>query len=92
MGVDTDYYGFRDDEDGLLLKLEAQAEAKVREEAIADWNRKAIERYGSLANAPVPERTADAEFKSHVYVPTEDDIEKMLLEKRKEELLARYVG
>jgi pre-mRNA-splicing factor ISY1 len=28
--IDADYYGFRDDEDGILGKLEAQAEKKMR--------------------------------------------------------------
>lgn len=27
-GVDADYYGYRDDEDGLLLTVEAEAEKK----------------------------------------------------------------
>jgi pre-mRNA-splicing factor ISY1 len=29
-GIDHDYYGFRDEEDGLLLKVEAAAEKKMR--------------------------------------------------------------
>lgn len=29
--IDGDYYGFRDEEDGLLLKAEAKAEAYLRE-------------------------------------------------------------
>lgn len=27
-GIDSDYYGFRDDEDGLLEKLESEVESK----------------------------------------------------------------
>ena len=29
-GIDHDYYGFRDEEDGVLLKVEAAAEKKMR--------------------------------------------------------------
>eukprot|EP01128_Nolandella_sp_AFSM9_P001029 TRINITY_DN11140_c0_g1_i1.p1 TRINITY_DN11140_c0_g1~~TRINITY_DN11140_c0_g1_i1.p1 ORF type:complete len:282 (+),score=87.60 TRINITY_DN11140_c0_g1_i1:98-847(+) len=94
IGVDGDYYGFRDDEDGLLEKVEAIAEERLREGAIAEWNKKAIERYGSLALAPVPEKIAKgdpAAYKSHVYVPSTEEVERILLQKRKEDLVARYV-
>lgn len=91
LGVDTDYYGFRDDEDGILEKAERIAQDKVREDAIVEWNREAIKIYGSLAAAPVPKKASDATFKSHVYVPTADEVERMLLQKRKEDLVARYV-
>lgn len=30
--IDADYYGFRDDEDGILQRLEVQAEKKMRTE------------------------------------------------------------
>ena len=29
-GIDPDYYGFRDEEDGVLLKVEKQAEEHMR--------------------------------------------------------------
>jgi len=101
-GIDTDYYGFRDDEDGLLERLEAETSKKVREEMIADWNRQAIEKYGSLDKAPVPKKrklndnssvpSDDDLLKSHVELPSAEDIEKTLLQRRKEELMKRYVG
>jgi hypothetical protein len=31
-GIDQDYYGFRDEEDGVLLRVEAAAEKKMRAE------------------------------------------------------------
>jgi len=78
----------------------------AREASIADWNRAAIEKYGSLDAAPVPKRRKlneagksaaggsldDLALKSHVELPSADDIEKTLLQRRKEELLKRYVG
>lgn len=33
--IDADYYGFRDEEDGVLEKVEAQAEALLREQVLA---------------------------------------------------------
>ena len=30
--IDADYYGFRDEEDGLLVQLEQDAEVKLRAE------------------------------------------------------------
>jgi pre-mRNA-splicing factor ISY1 len=37
--IDADYYGYRDDEDGVLVKLERVAEAEAREKAIREWQR-----------------------------------------------------
>jgi hypothetical protein len=37
--IDADYYGYRDDEDGVLEKLERVAEAEAREKAIREWQR-----------------------------------------------------
>ena len=33
--IDADYYGFRDEEDGVLVQVEAEAEAKLRAEVRA---------------------------------------------------------
>jgi len=35
--INADYYGYRDDEDGLLQKLEMAAEKKVRQQLIQQW-------------------------------------------------------
>lgn len=35
--IDADYYGYRDDEDGDLAELEAEAEVKSRREAVEEW-------------------------------------------------------
>lgn len=37
--IDADYYGYRDDEDGILVRLEAEAEKAAREAAIREWER-----------------------------------------------------
>ncbi|KAK3921886.1 Pre-mRNA-splicing factor ISY1-like protein [Frankliniella fusca] len=38
--IDADYYGYRDDDDGLLLPLEEIAEKKAREKAVSEWKAK----------------------------------------------------
>eukprot|EP00210_Caulerpa_lentillifera_P008692 g8291.t1 len=35
--IDGDYYGFRDEEDGVLLSVETEAEDKLRAKAVSDW-------------------------------------------------------
>ncbi|KAG0579358.1 hypothetical protein M758_4G094000 [Ceratodon purpureus] len=37
--IDMDYYGFRDDEDGVLENLERDAEKEMRAKAIEEWGR-----------------------------------------------------
>jgi pre-mRNA-splicing factor ISY1 len=35
--IDADYYGFRDEEDGILLKEEEEAEKALVAAAVLDW-------------------------------------------------------
>eukprot|EP01114_Cavostelium_apophysatum_P016682 TRINITY_DN4798_c0_g1_i1.p1 TRINITY_DN4798_c0_g1~~TRINITY_DN4798_c0_g1_i1.p1 ORF type:complete len:252 (+),score=45.60 TRINITY_DN4798_c0_g1_i1:41-757(+) len=38
-GIDADYYGYRDDEDGLLEKIESEAEKKAQAKLLANWGK-----------------------------------------------------
>lgn len=38
--IDADYYGYRDDDDGILLPLEDKAEKTAIADAIAEWKSK----------------------------------------------------
>lgn len=38
--IDADYYGYRDDDDGILLPLEDKAEKTAIAKAIAEWKAK----------------------------------------------------
>eukprot|EP01111_Echinosteliopsis_oligospora_P005965 TRINITY_DN1977_c0_g1_i2.p1 TRINITY_DN1977_c0_g1~~TRINITY_DN1977_c0_g1_i2.p1 ORF type:complete len:250 (-),score=83.18 TRINITY_DN1977_c0_g1_i2:73-822(-) len=84
-GIDADYYGFRDDEDGLLESLESVAEKKAILDAVQDWETQ-------------QQRTADdmeaddSEFTAHVPVPTQEQIQQMIVDRRKEELMKKYVS
>eukprot|EP00850_Spirogloea_muscicola_P024053 SM000429S16081 [mRNA] locus=s429:27139:29075:- [translate_table: standard] len=115
--IDADYYGYRDDEDGVLEKLEKVAEEKAISDAIDEW--KAIEAIKAEAKMTVKSgevvtvkavqlgedededeeaaaRNVDGpqgrEFVAHVPLPDEKEIERMVLAKKKAELLAKYAS
>lgn len=115
--VDADYYGYRDEDDGLLVKLEADIEKRAVSEAVMEWQKKkdtgevdtgesvdedniytaltrtsqaddASDGMTSTSDAPMGE----APFVAHVPVPSQQDIEKMLVRRKKQELLERYAS
>lgn len=47
--IDADYYGFRDEEDGILVAVEAEAEGPMRAAALAEWREREAERQAALA-------------------------------------------
>ncbi|XP_004210924.1 pre-mRNA-splicing factor ISY1 homolog [Hydra vulgaris] len=102
--VDADYYGYRDDDDGLIIPLEKEAEEKARKEAVTDFAKKldsegiTLEEkddniYLSL-NFDNDENTdnIDKSFVSHVPVPSQKEVEDMLVRHKKQELLDRYAS
>ncbi|XP_044474318.1 pre-mRNA-splicing factor ISY1 homolog [Mangifera indica] len=118
--IDASYYGYRDDEDGVLEKVEGPAEAKMRAEAEEEWRRmeeirreaKKAVKSGEVVSVGVLkdllfEGEEDAveeerremekekiekerEFVVHVPLPDEKEIEKMVVERKKMELLNKY--
>lgn len=116
--IDASYYGYRDDEDGILEKLEGPAEEKMRAAAEADWMaleaikkeaRRAV-KSGEVASAAnilfeeeedvveeerrekEKENKKQQEFVVHVPLPDEKEIERMIVEKKKMELLSKYAS
>jgi len=105
-GVDADYYGYRDDDDGLLGSSEALQEQQVRQEALDQWK----EREMARRKAAMPgndklvedsvrsmiasfERPREEQLKAHVKnLPEKALLEKVVLEKRKRRLLEKYVN
>ncbi|EGD72556.1 hypothetical protein PTSG_00580 [Salpingoeca rosetta] len=47
--VDADYYGYRDEEDGVLLALEEEAEEQSRQAAVEKWQQEMKEKKERLA-------------------------------------------
>eukprot|EP00940_MAST-03C_sp_MAST-3C-sp2_P000178 g178.t1 len=104
-GIDPDYYGYRDEDDGVLLECEAQCEALLKKEALETWNtekrkeRDARKDLGNAANSSDSDESEDetngdvqakAVPKAHIPIPSQDEIEKIILERKKEALLMRF--
>lgn len=115
--IDASYYGYRDDEDGVLEKLESVAEVKVRAAAVEEW--RALEEVKMEAKRSVKsgevaapagllveeeedvveeerrekeKEDKEKEFVVHVPLPDEKEIERMVVEKKKMELLNKYAS
>ncbi|KAK6924213.1 Pre-mRNA-splicing factor Isy1 [Dillenia turbinata] len=117
--IDASYYGYRDEEDGILVKLEGPAEERMRAEKMEEWRvmeeikkeaKKAVksgevvEIRGVLfeeeedvveeerRREKEKEMEKEREFVVHVPLPDEKEIERMVVEKKKEELLKKYMS
>ncbi|XP_057950648.1 uncharacterized protein LOC131145525 [Malania oleifera] len=120
--IDASYYGYRDDEDGVLERLEVTAEEKMRAAAVEEWRvveevkreaRKAVKsgEVVNVARAPAGllfeeeedvveeerkekerEEMEKREFVVHVPLPDEKEIERMVVERKKMELLNKYAS
>lgn len=117
--VTPDYYGYRDEDDGTLLLLEAEAEQNARAEAVEEWRqaetarkkqrllRRTAAASGTIVAKAGGEAGSDSEddeagsgggaapvsqFKSLVEVPSQEDMNKALLEKKKAMLLSKYTS
>ncbi|CAA7396878.1 unnamed protein product [Spirodela intermedia] len=122
--IDASYYGFRDEEDGILEKLEGPAQEEMRAQALAEWQmmdairkeaRKAVKSGELVTVGPVvgeilyegeedvveeerrketerEKKMKEQEFVVHVPLPDEKEIERMVLEKKKMELLSKYMS
>lgn len=76
--IDADYYGYMDDDDGILVPLEQKAEQEAREKYIKEW----------MSREKEPE--ADVETISQKPIPSQQDIQEALLIRKKKELLEKY--
>ena len=92
--IDADYYGFRDEEDGILVRVEGEAEAALREAALQDWQERQEERDEAAGVSGAAARLHDggSDFVAHVPLPDTAAIESMVLAKKKRDLLAKYAS
>lgn len=99
--IDASYYGYLDDDDGLLIPLEEKASKEALKKSVEEWKEKL--RKGELRTTgddeempAVDDVTDDANvllvprFVSHVSVPSQKDIEDAMIRKKKRELMAQY--
>lgn len=96
-GIDADYYGYRDDDDGILVRLEAAVEQEKLEANLVAWEKAKEERIAANPDGDVnPEDDGEGEavsqFVAHVEVPDQLAIERALLARRKREMLAKLAG
>ncbi|KAJ4846061.1 hypothetical protein Tsubulata_002583 [Turnera subulata] len=121
--IDASYYGYRDDEDGVLEKVEGPAQENMRTAKVKEWKRmeeirqearrgaKEVVTVGGAGAEVLIEGEEDVveeerrmqkekeeterkerEFVVHVPLPDEKEIEKMIVEKKKMELLQKYAS
>ncbi|CAF4351758.1 unnamed protein product [Rotaria socialis] len=110
--IDADYYGYMDDDDGLLIPSEEKCEKEAIRKKLEEWknnagnNADADEVYelpemdsddedyvaGKASRPSVDVASKDHVFIAHVPVPSQKEIERALLERKKQELLAKYVS
>merc|ERR1712151_899298 len=112
--IQPDYYGWRDEEDGMLLLAEQEAEIAAVAKEVARWKAETANRpptkkakVSDITDVPRPAAveqppaqseaakrtdTQAVDFKAYVDVPTMEDIERLILEKKKQALLNRYTS
>jgi pre-mRNA-splicing factor ISY1 len=105
--VDPDYYGYRDEDDGVLVAAEAQAEGKARLRVQATWDAvqqdKARELTSAGINAQEVMAAKDEDLglaevsklgmeQSTEQSQSQSEIEKLILEHKKKEMLERYTS
>eukprot|EP00096_Caligus_rogercresseyi_P000306 TRINITY_DN1071_c0_g1_i1.p1 TRINITY_DN1071_c0_g1~~TRINITY_DN1071_c0_g1_i1.p1 ORF type:complete len:280 (-),score=99.21 TRINITY_DN1071_c0_g1_i1:138-977(-) len=99
--IDAHYYGFMDDDDGIIVPLEVQVEEAAIGRALAEWKEGGNGSEDTDIYDLPPEMTQEAKleeameegkegkrFVSHVPIPSQKDVEEALLRRKKQELLA----
>ncbi|KAK3736674.1 hypothetical protein QZH41_020403, partial [Actinostola sp. cb2023] len=112
--VDADYYGYRDEDDGVLVPIEQEVEKEAIARAMEEYQKRKEEEMeeeveeeeeediyavqpgeeGSSDNDMETEEGADGDqsFVSHVPVPTQQEVEQILVQRKKMELLDKYAS
>ncbi|KAI8469333.1 MAG: Isy1-like splicing factor [Monoraphidium minutum] len=111
--ITPDYYGFRDEEDGVLLRVEAEAEKRIQAQKLRDWEEREAEREAALAGTAAGgagaggaaklkrggrqgggglDEKQEHQFVAYVPLPDQAAIEQRVLEKKKQDLLAKYTS
>ena len=86
-GITPDYYGFRDEDDGVLLPKEAEAEKRAIDEAEAEHRAKR-QRQLEAGEAVAADDDDDGDFAEYDDVPTQEETTAAILEAKKAQLVA----
>ncbi|XP_050237316.1 uncharacterized protein LOC126687016 [Mercurialis annua] len=83
--IDASYYGYRDDEDGVLAKVEVPAEKRMRALAVEDW--KMMDEIRKEARKGAMEVVSVGAVAAEVLVEEEEDVveEERMIEREKED-------
>jgi len=88
--ADAWYFGYRDEDDALLLPLEKAAEEEAVATAVLEWTERQARR-GAKAGDSDEDVDKEDGFVAHVVVPSAEDLEKAALAAKKKQMLAAYV-
>ena len=82
--ITPDYYGWREEEDGVLLELEQKASKSLQEKLDEEA------RQVRAKLAPGEDSDDDPDELEETELPSQEDMAKALLERKKQQLLARF--
>lgn len=85
--IDADYYGYRDDDDGILIPLEQEDERNQRQALIDKWE---SEQKDKGAKTDEKDEVEDMET-NQMQVLSQKEIQEVLLMRKKQALLEKYV-
>ncbi|XP_059183322.1 pre-mRNA-splicing factor ISY1 homolog [Centropristis striata] len=72
--VDAEYYGYRDEDDGVLLPLEAQYEKQAVQEAVLRWRTEKDSRLSGDKQQPDEEEEEESIYTIHSEQPDDDEM------------------
>lgn len=105
--IDADYYGYRDEDDGILLPLEEEVEEKLmleleeaRKAAIANGelipdtieDEDIYTNENSELNRDIETVVGTQPYVAHVPIPSKQDVENAIIKRKKRELLEQYAS
>ena len=91
--IDADYYGFRDEDDGVIVAEEAKVERQILAQINGSEDSKGFsdEDDNNEDDFEGLDFSGPKRFISHVpYVPTQEEVQKELVRRKKQEVLSKY--
>ncbi|XP_074105334.1 pre-mRNA-splicing factor ISY1 homolog [Cotesia typhae] len=79
--IDADYYGYRDDDDGILEPLERETESSKRDIKISSW----------VYRESKDDEENEIEITAQRSIPSQEEIKEAIINRKKQELLEKYV-
>jgi len=94
-GIDADYFGYRDEDDGVLLKVEAEAD-EARSAAVREEQEEVLAAKGAVdGEGPAPGgkgKGGEGGSSAYAHLPDEKATEKSSAVAKKSDLMAKYAS